>query len=209
MFDFLQFLDDGVKFCVDALKIPAHIALWFQLFPDYSRIRILFWRCHRFLRFFVQMALDSFYSLENMPQMTEAEHGALLARNRQRTSDVPPEDIGPHFTPRPPEMESWRLDGADTPMPPEPKTSNHVGPRLNPRPLDLERWRLDNAYKPKTEPPAAPPATHPTSDPTRSPDGTDQKAPGTTEAPKPKPSPAKDDPHTGDHTDPSPDWGDK
>ncbi len=57
-----------------------------------------------------------YFAVENAPKMTEAEHAQLIARNTARYAadppDTPPEPIVT-FTPRPPEMEPWRLDSAD------------------------------------------------------------------------------------------------
>ena len=57
-----------------------------------------------------------YFTVENAPQMTDAEHEAILERNRERYSasppETPPEPIVT-FTPRPPEMEPSKLDSAD------------------------------------------------------------------------------------------------
>ena len=75
---------------------------------------------------------------------------------------------------------------------------------FNPRPAEMEPWRLDNAYRPKSDPQSPPAPTRPAAGA-----GQKSKPTGITEPPKSEPSPAGDDPHTGDHTDPAPEWGDK
>jgi hypothetical protein len=75
-----------------------------------------------------------FGALEKEPRMTDAEHVALIARNKARysPSDAPPAPTEPfvNFTPRPPEMEPWRLDSADRkPAPPTPANDDtHTTP---------------------------------------------------------------------------------
>ena len=105
------------------------------------------------------------------------------------------------------------FDLLSLPAPTPPAVTMTHGPLVsfNPRPPEMEPWRLDNAYKPKPDPPSAPSVTHSTPAPTRPAAGAGQKSKptGITEPPKSEPSPAKDDPHTGDHTDPAPEWGDK
>ena len=69
-----------------------------------------------------------YFTVENAPKMTDWQHSELIARNRARYTAThnPPPEAGPtpstpqsqphepvvSFTPRPPEMEPWRLDSA-------------------------------------------------------------------------------------------------
>jgi hypothetical protein len=58
-----------------------------------------------------------YFAVENAPKMSPADHHAILIRNRARYStSAPPKPTEPivNFTPRPPAMEKWRLEGAGT-----------------------------------------------------------------------------------------------
>lgn len=70
-----------------------------------------------------------YFTVENAPKMTEAEHQAILQRNRQRYSATPP-DMPPEpiitFTPRPPKTDPRRLDSADKNDDDQPKPTKEL-----------------------------------------------------------------------------------
>jgi hypothetical protein len=76
-----------------------------------------------------------FGTLENEARMTDEQHRDLITHNKARVSSSPTTPKAPepivNFTPRPPEMEPWRLDSADKPKndddpPPKPTTPKKV-----------------------------------------------------------------------------------
>jgi hypothetical protein len=91
-----------------------------------------------FVRDYTTPALDlqiPYHDMTKLPRMTATEQSALRDKMRAQYSNAPSKPIV-NFTPRPPEMEPWRLDSADTkdkPPPPSP-------PKTPPPPKKVRRW---------------------------------------------------------------------